>query len=196
MTSSSGAAVDRQPAVRARRDEAQHVARTASRRRARRAVRAAPSAAWRSAARGAARGAAAPAPAARAGRRRGSPRSAARSPRASGRAGGRSRRRRAAAAAARRCRSASAIDGREQPQRPLHRQHGGQRRLVGSCSATDFGTSSPRIIASIVSTSSTITAAVESAVSCVQPGHALEQRRQPRARCGSARRRRESGSTA
>ena len=81
------AAKDRQPAVRARGDDAQHVAPAASRCRSPRDARAGPSTGARRAGRAAARGAAAPAPAARAGRRRGSRRSAARSPRASARAG-------------------------------------------------------------------------------------------------------------
>ena len=67
---------------------------------------------------------------------------------------------------------------------------------VGSCSASDFGTSSPRIIASTVRTSSTTAAAVDSAVSGSSPRPLSKKRRQPRRDAGSARRRRESGWTA
>ena len=97
-------AVDRQPAVRARRDDARAPRRSASRRRPPPGARAAPSTGAPCAGRAAARDAAAPARAARAGRRRGSRRSAARSPRASARGDDRSPGRASASAAARRCR--------------------------------------------------------------------------------------------
>ena len=63
---------------------------------------------------------------------------------------------------------------REQPQRPLHRAARSRCAVrVGFCSASDFGTSSPTIIASTVRTSRTMTAAVDCGGVGLQAEHRL-----------------------
>ena len=64
---------------------------------------------------------------------------------------------------------------------------------VGSWSASDFGTSSPTIIASVVRTSRTATAAVDCAASGSRPAKRSSERRERAARATPGRRRRGSG---